>query len=247
MRIVDFRSKIYLFVFMFACSVMAEAKAPPETAGLWEYRNLISSAGEPMPLTGIFLIKNGKFMQQSIFNGEPFTEQDSMAHAGTIEATDAGLRLTANQTLFMSPTSGKAIHSAGVTQHDLQVRREGAELTLVFGSGTIQTLKHLGSAADMRIYHFDEGSLAFAEDYFILVIGDEESAVSGYGHYVQSGDNVKLDVIRWAESDGKTTRNLRNIRFEVYFDGEILELPPIKGSPARRFPVLMPASHGLRH
>ena len=59
---------------LWAGSVAAEQPILPESEGLWEYTDLITSGGESLPLTGVFLIKDGMFLQQSIFNGESFAD-----------------------------------------------------------------------------------------------------------------------------------------------------------------------------
>ncbi len=222
----------FLFLSIaFAGSVTARQKVLPESEGLWEYTGLITSRGESLPLTGVFLIKNGFFLQQSIFNGEPFAEQNSMAHAGTCWAGGAGLRLTANQTLSISPVNDEQLSSAGSTEHDLQVSRDGEDLTLVFGGGTstVQTFKRIGDAVDARFYEFSTGALAFANGYFVLVNGDAQASVTGYGKYIQAGDSLSLSIIRWAESDGDSTRNLRDVTLDAFFDGSILTLPDGRG------------------
>lgn len=208
-------------------SVAADKAVLPESEGLWEYTGLITSKGDSLPLTGVFLIKDGIFLQQSIFNGEPFATQDSMAHAGTCWAGGAGLRLTAHQTLSMSPVSEDRLSSAGTTEHDLKVTREGDDLSLVFGGGTstIQTFKRIGDASDTHTYQFSGGTMALSNGYFILVSGSAQGAVTGYGKFERSGDALTLDVIRWAQSDGVTTRNLQDVTIRAFFDGSVLSLP----------------------
>ncbi len=210
-----------------AGSHAAEMEILPETEGLWEYTDLITKTGKSLPLTGVFLIKDGVFLQQSIFNGESFSEQGSMAHVGTCWAGGAGLRLTSIQTLSMSPVDDERLSSMGKMEHDLKVTRDGDDLTLVFGGGTstIQTFKKINNASDTRIYPFADGSLALADDYFILVTGNAEGAVTGYGTYTQAGDALTLNVIRWSQSDGKTTANVQDTTLEASFDGTVLSLP----------------------
>jgi hypothetical protein len=199
----------------------------PASEGLWNYTDLITSEGKSLPLTGIFLIKDGVFLQQSIFNGEPFAEQESMAHAGSSWAGGAGLRLTADQTLSMSPVGEERLSSRGKTEHDLKVTRDGDNLTLVFGGGTstVQTFTRINDASNTLIYPFADGALALVNDYFILVTGDEQSAVTGYGTYSRAGDALTLRVIRWAQSDGATTRNAKDVTLEAVFNGSELKLP----------------------
>ena len=83
-----------LFVFsllvILYCGNLAgnEAEQPisPEqqVEGLWFYTGLITSTGEDLPLNGIFLFKNGLFVQYAQYKGEPSQAQGSMAHAGPL-------------------------------------------------------------------------------------------------------------------------------------------------------------------
>ncbi len=100
-------------------------------------------------------------------------------------------------------------------------------MTLVFGGGTstVQTFRKIGDASDMRIYKFTDGALAFSNEYFILVSGSAQGAVTGYGKFTQDGDALTLNVIRWAQSDGATTRNIKDVSFRAFFDGGVLSLP----------------------
>ncbi len=226
-RIKNIYSALFLAVTLASISTPGAAgDVLPETEGLWEYTDLITSDGESLPLTGVFLIKDGVFLQQSIFNGEPFAEQGSMAHSGTCWAGGAGLRLTANQTLSMSPVDGERLSSMGKTEHDLKVTRDGDNLTLVFGGGTstVQTFKKINDASETRIYPFSDGALALTNDYFILVTGDAQGVVTGYGTYTQAGDALTLNVIRWAQSDGEITNNVQHVILQASFDGSVLSL-----------------------
>ncbi|RBP53578.1 hypothetical protein [Arenicella xantha] len=213
-----------------AASVAAEKTILPETEGLWEYTSLVTSKGEDRPLTGIFLIKNGTFLQQSMYKSEPFDQQGSMAHAGTCWAGGAGLRLAADQTLHVYPLAKaptSKLDSDGATEHDLKVTRNGDNLTLVFsaGAGTVQTLKRVGSGDDMQVYQLADGKLALSDGYFILVSGSPQGSVSGHGKYEQNGKVLTLNAISWSQSDGLNHRNLKDVSFKAFFDGKTLNLP----------------------
>ena len=205
----------------------ARGDAVADAEGLWEYTGLITRDGQSLPLTGVFLIANDVFLQQSIFDGEPFARQGSMAHVGPYWGGGAGLRLRSDQTLSMEPGADAPLRSAGALEHDLTVSRDGDELTLVFsaGEGTVQTFQRLGDGRDTRLYQFADGALAFTDDYFILVIGDEREAVTGYGGYRQAGDVLVLDAVRWAASNGERVLNLRDAPVSVRFDEKTLTLP----------------------
>lgn len=223
----SFHALFSLLIISWVGNLSAAGDVLPESEGLWEYTGLITSKGESLPLTGVFLIKDGAFLQQAVFNGEPFAEQGSMAHSGAAWAGGAGLRLTANQTLSLSPVDEERLSSMGKTEHDLKVTRDGDQLTLVFGAGTstVQTFQKISDAGNTRVFTFKDGAMALVDDYFILVSGNKQAAVTGYGTFKQSGNDLTLNVIRWAQSDGKNTRNLQDVTLDTSFDGKVLNLP----------------------
>ncbi|MEQ9395741.1 hypothetical protein [Haliea sp.] len=194
-----------------------------QVEGLWAYTGLTSSGGKSMPLTGIFLFKDGSFIQQAVFNGEPYFKQSAMAHSGPYSAIEGGVHLVAEQTLSLSPAN--PLSSNGVTEHDLAVTRDDDGLTLVFGSGTVQTLRRIGDAADAKIVALEHGMLALVDEHFLVVSGDDSYAVTGYGRYRQQGDRYFIEVIRWAETDGAETISARDAVISATYDGKTLRLP----------------------
>ncbi|GAB5413655.1 MAG: hypothetical protein Cons2KO_12580 [Congregibacter sp.] len=227
-------SRLWLFSLLItalAVSLRSYAEthsdAVAQAEGFWEYTDLITRDGESLPLTGVFLIQNGIFMQQSIFNGESFATSGSMAHAGPYWAGGAGLMLRSNQTLSMDPGGDAPLTSAGALEHDLKVIREGDELTLIFGGGTstVQTFTKISDADNTEIFPFADGGLALVDGHFILVIGNEAQAVTGYGGYERNGNTLQLMATRWAASDGEKVLNLRDAALTVTFDGSTLTLP----------------------
>ncbi|MDH3692220.1 MAG: hypothetical protein OEU36_22530, partial [Gammaproteobacteria bacterium] len=70
-----------------------------QVSGLWLYTGLTTSDGTDMPLTGIFLFKDGVFLQQAVFDGGTFGEAGSMAHAGPYrpEPATGSIHLVAEQ------------------------------------------------------------------------------------------------------------------------------------------------------
>jgi len=191
--------------------------------GLWEYTGLVSSAGNDMPLTGVFLFKDGIFLQQAIFEGEPFDEQGAMAHAGPYTSESDSVHLIAEQTISISPDQAPSLSFRQNTEHDLSVSRSGDRLTLVFGSGTVQEFKYIGPGKG-EVYALQDGALAFVDGYFILVQGDAEGSVSGYGSFDKDGENLQLKVKRWAEADDTRTVNRRDAEMRATFDGHTLTL-----------------------
>jgi hypothetical protein len=207
-----------------AAAATVNPNAVKDAEGLWAYTALIAGGkGENMPLTGVILFKDGMFAQQSIFDGEPFEKAGAMAHAGPFGAGPIGVHMTAEQTISIAPGKEKPLNFRRDTQHDISVERSGDDMTIQFGSGTIQKFKRIGPA-NGRIHRLDKGVLALVDGYFVLVDGDESGVVTGYGTYKQSGTSYELDVTRWAESTPTKAVNKRDVVQKATFDGKQLKL-----------------------
>lgn len=192
--------------------------------GLWAYTTLQGGGkGAEVPLSGVILFKDGIFAQQSIYNGQPFEKQGAMAHAGPYGAGPLGIHLTAEQTISIAPEKPKPLNFRPDTEHDLSAERSGDDMKIVFDSGTVQKFKRIGPA-DGEIYRLEKGVLALVDGHFVLVDGDENGVVTGYGKYKHSGTAYDLNVIRWAESKGSTAINRRDVVLKATFDGKTLAL-----------------------
>jgi hypothetical protein len=192
--------------------------------GLWAYTALIAGGKkENMPLTGVILFKDGMFAQQSIYDGVPFESQGSMAHAGPFGAGPSGVHMTAEQTISTAPGKEKPLSFRRDTQHDISVDRSGDEMTIVFASGTVQKFKRIGPA-NGRIHKLDKGVLALVDGHFVLVDGDEQGVVTGFGTYKQSGTTYDLKATRWAEATPTKAINKRDFAQKATFDGKTLKL-----------------------
>jgi hypothetical protein len=196
-----------------------------QVEGLWLYTGLTSSSGDEMPLKGIFLFKDGVFIQHAVFDGEPTEEQGAMAHAGPYSANNGYIHLVAEQTISTAPLENPPLSSQGLTEHDVTVSRTGDELTLVFskGTGTVQNFARVGPG-NGEIYSLPNGALAFVDGYFVLVDGDGSGAVAGYGTFEKSGESMSLNVIRWTESDQSSASNIGDKSMQATFDGQTLTL-----------------------
>jgi hypothetical protein len=205
-----------------ALAVQAQDVAE-QVSGLWYYTGLTTSSGTEMPLTGIFLFKDGVFMQQSIFNGEPFGEQSAMAHAGPFEVRGDKVQLFASQTISTAPGTERAYSFRPHTEHELTIDRDGSALTIVFGSGTVQTFDRVGDGQG-DWYPLQDGAFALVDDHFILIQGNADGAVTAYGTYRQDGEDFMLSVTRWAEAAGTVASNRRDVVVKARFDGRMLML-----------------------
>jgi hypothetical protein len=201
-----------------------KADAVKAVEGLWAYTGLQPGGkGEAMPLSGVILFKDGLFAQQSIFDGEPFATQGAMAHAGPYRAGPDGVHLVAEQTISIAPDKDAPLHFRRDTQHDISVDRSGDTMKVVFNTGTVQTFKRLGPASG-RIHRLDKGVFALVDGHFVLVEGDEQGVVSGYGTYKNDGTAYELSVERWAESTATQAINKRDFVQKAKFDGKALTL-----------------------
>ncbi len=78
---------VFYLLFILYCGNLAgnEVEQPvsleQQVEGLWLYTGLITSSGEDLPLNGIFLFRNGVFVQYAQSKGEPAQVQGAMAHA----------------------------------------------------------------------------------------------------------------------------------------------------------------------
>jgi len=219
-----------VFIFLIygslvACAPPATSSLEKQVEGLWFYTGLTTSDGDDLPLTGVFLFKDGVFVQHAVFNGDPIETQGAMAHAGPYSDTGEFIHLVAEQTISTAPLEDSPLTSRGLTEHDVTVNRAGDELTLVFskGTGTVQNFEYVGPGSG-EIYALQNGALAFVDGHFILVDGDESGIVAGYGAYEQSGDAMTLNFIRWTESDPSAASNQGDTTMQATFDGQAFML-----------------------
>lgn len=232
MRIYKFSRTFFLgaIAFLICGNIAANESTEQDSIaqqveGLWFYTGLITSGGDELPLTGVFLLKDGKFIQHSVFNGEPIEKQGAMAHAGPYTVAANSIHLVAEQTISTAPLEASPLTSQGLTEHDVTVERSGDNLKLVFGMGTstIQTMKYIGPGVG-DIYSLSNGALAFVDDHFILVAGSESGVVAGYGTFEKTGESMNLSVIRWTESDQSNATNAADTNMKATFDGHSFTL-----------------------
>ena len=234
-------AKLFIFsllVILYCGNLAANEAEQPDSLeqqveGLWLYTGLITSTGEDLPLNGIFLFKNGFFVQYAQYKGEPAQAQGSMAHAGPYSAGDNFIHLAAEQTISTAPSENPPLTYRGLTEHDVDVRRVNDELTLTFrGSGTVQIFE-LAGPGEGKVYKLENGALAFVDGYFILVNGDENGVDTGYGRYESKYDAISLDITYWTSANKSSASNTNHTSMNATFDGQDLTL-----EDGRRFQVL---------
>ena len=218
---------LYVLAASIALEAVATAEAPESASkaveGLWAYTGLTPPGQEEFALTGMFVFKDGKFVQQSINNGEPFETQGAMAHAGTYRQGPDGIQMVAEQTISVSPKKTPPFSERGKTEHELSIERSGDELIVTFGSGTVQTFKRLGDGVG-EIHSLEGGMVAFVDGRFLLVVAQDEGVVTGCGTFERKGESYNLEVLRWAEAKGDQVSYRRDETVGATFDGKRLTL-----------------------
>src|ERR1044072_1762668 len=120
-----------------------------------------------------------------------------------------GVHMVAEQTISVAPDKSEPLHFRKDTQHDIAVDRSGDTMKIVFDSGTVQEFKRLGPGQG-QIHRLDKGVFALVDGHFVLVQGDAQGIVSGYGTYKSSGTSYDLNVERWSESTARKELNKRD-------------------------------------
>ena len=232
-----------LFVFcllflLYGCEPAGnEAEQPgsleQQVAGLWFYTGLITPDGEDLPLEGVFLFRDGVFVQYAQFTGASAREQGAMAHTGPYSESYGFIRLAAEQTISTAPSESPPLTSRGLTEHEVDVKRASDELTLTFmRSGTVQKFVRAGPG-EGKVYRLENGALALVDGYLVLVSGDENGVETGYGRYEAENGAIKLNTAYWTSANQSSASNTNHTGMNATFDGHALIL-----GDGRRFQVL---------
>ena len=204
-----------------------------QVEGLWMYTGLITPNGEDLPLEGVFLFRNGVFVQYAQYTGESSRDQGAMAHAGPYSEADGVIHLAAEQTISTAPSASPPLTSRGLTGHEVDVNRAGDELTLTFmRSGTVQKFV-LAGPGEGKVYKLENGVLALVDGYLILVGADENGVETGYGRYEAENGAIRFDATYWTKADKSSASNTNHAGMNATFDGQGLTL-----EDGRRFQVL---------
>src|ERR1044072_1283761 len=139
-----------------------------------------------------------------------------------------GVHMVAEQTISVAPDKSEPLHFRKDTQHDISVDRDGDAMKIVFDSGTVQEFKRLGPGKG-QIHQLDKGVFALVDGHFVLVQGDQQGIVSGYGTYKNNGTSYDLNVERWSESTPSKALNKRDFTEKAKFDGKTLTRPGGRG------------------
>jgi hypothetical protein len=199
------------------------APGEQEGQGLWAYETIGKGDGPYMRLDGYLLIRDGMLVQNSLGTGEPSDRQVAQAHAGPYRAVGRQLHLTAEVGLVVDPKRDPGVSFGAGKQHVITVDRVGDNLTLTFGSGTVQKFKRVGPGTG-EVHVLDKGALALVDGRFLLVAETPERAVAGSGLFERSGQVVRFHAERWfSVHDGRPTYRAPGL-IEAIFDGRELKL-----------------------
>ena len=158
-----------------------------------------------------------------------------MAHAGPYRVDPESIHLIAEQTISTSPLDQPHLTYRSNTEHDVTVSRIDSELRLVFsmGTGTVQEFTFVGPGTGL-VYRLEDGVFAIADEYFILVQGNEDSSVSGYGTYRETADGYELSAAYWTEAAPTGSTNHKNYTIPIQLDDVALRLPDGRVFPLER-------------
>jgi len=194
--------------------------------GLWSYETLQIGENPPVPLTGLFLFQNGRFLQQTINDGEIFIDQLGMGHSGTYEWHQGLIRLLAKVGLMIEPTRTPVLESRSNSLHHIIPELSRNRLTLSFDMGVIQKLTRVAKVDRIgKIIDLDKGGLGLVGDRFILVAERPGEGVAGSGHFTRSGNELRLKVNRWFTLRESRVNYQRDGIVIASFDGQTLTLP----------------------
>ena len=165
-----------------------------------DHDKLTTSKGGDLPISGVFLLHDGTFIEMATMDTPTAKNSQAMAHAGPYVPTDQGVNLTAEQQISIATEGDEPplsfMQNIG---HVLRAENTGDHLVLTFSSGTEQTFTRI-PASEITLYTFANGRLALTGDRFVLVAGDQSGVVSGYGRYRMSDDTITFMADRWAEA-----------------------------------------------
>lgn len=188
-----------------ALLLFALTPQPDAVEGLWSYVSIGRPGAAEVPIAGLFLFREGRFVQQSLNAGEPFDRQLAQAHFGTYRVEGGELHLVAEVGLVVNPTREPPLESRRMSEHRVRAERVANSLTLTFGTGTVQRLTRVGPS-DGQVILVEHGALALVDNHFLLVAETPGSAVAGSGRFTRRQDALSLMGDRWFQArDGRVT------------------------------------------
>lgn len=205
-------------------ATQAQGATTEAIEGLWAYRSVAFADGIERRVTGLFVFKDGSFVQHVMHEGEPAQEQMTMGHAGVYTvAPDGTLQLAADYSIIVEPKKAGSPRVRRNTRHRIVVARTGGSLSLKFESGAIHKLDRAGEG-DGVLHFLTDGAVAFVDGRFILVADAADRLTMGHGTFRSEGRTFSLDANRWVEAQRGHISYRRNVALQVIFDGSALLL-----------------------
>lgn len=211
-----------LFLRPPATSLSQGASEDSDIVGVWSYETLTPAKGPTTRLDGLFVFKDGHFVQEALNHGEPFDQQVVQAHAGTY-TTGEKVGLVADVQLGVRPTRTPAVTSSPGRTHQISPARKGDHLTLTFGSGTVQTFRRVGPA-DGEMVVLEKGVLALVDGRFVIVAEDAGRQVVGAGRVDRKGSQLGLIADRWMTARDGRAKYQRQVRIDAALAGGELRM-----------------------
>ena len=218
------KTKFALALALFVCFAVARLVSADDIAGLWIYESFDRPAHGVMPLVGLFLFDDGRFVHQAMHGGEPMEEQLTDAHIGRYQFKSQDIvQFDVDTGIVVTPAGESLLAARSNTSHAVGYERSGENLFLSFANGATEKLVKVPTGK-VELIDLDRGMLALTDRHFILVTEPEGGWLAGSGRYKRNGHDIRLEAMRWFEvRDGKADY-AADETFEATFDGKLLKL-----------------------
>lgn len=212
------------------------AQRAGQIEGVWRYRSLQRAGGSEAPVSGVMAFLDGHFVQQSLNSGEPFDRQLFQAHAGTYEIDGDELTMKSTVGLLVQPSGQPIVESRRDAEHRVRASRAGADLTLTFGTGTIQRLVRSAMPTPQMIL-LSRGALLLGGDgRFSMTAELDDGAVAGWGQYRRDSESLVFDAERWLRLQGLRPEYARDSQIRASLSDRMLTLPGGRSFAIQRGP-----------
>lgn len=220
----DVKNKFALALTLFACVTVARLVCAGDIAGLWIYESFDRPAHGVKPLVGLFLFHEGRFVHQAMHGSEPMDEQLTDAHIGRYRFKSGDtVQFVVDTGIVVTPAGESLLSARSNTSHDVGYKRSGENLFLSFANGATEKLVKVPTNK-VELIELERGMLALTDWHFILVTEPEGGWLAGSGRYQRTGNNIRLEAMRWFEVRDNEADYAADETFEATFDGNVLTL-----------------------
>ena len=195
-----------------------------DIAGLWIYESFDRPVHGVQPLVGLFLFTEGRFVHQAMHGSEPMEEQLADAHIGRYRfKPDDIVQFDVDTGIVVTPAGESLLSARSNTSHDVGYEVSGENLFISFANGATEKLVKVPNNKTDLI-DLNRGTLALTDRHFILVTEPEGGWLAGSGCYEKTGDDLRLEAMRWFEVRDGMANYAADETFEATFDGKMLKL-----------------------